>query len=616
MLFDFNFVNQTYGEMIRGYYIKGVLLFCALFSAGLLLAKSNDSLDIKFAHLSTDKIVDTLNIIAKNAYRKQEFNKAELYFKKAMQYANRSNDKAAKAKINNNIGIIQDTKGNFAKALEYYKDALVFYEQQSNIDGIEKVLNNIGIVYEEMEMYSKALKYYKKSLKLKNENPNKNFVSIAGTYNNIAILYENYLHNSDSALIYYQLAHENYQLANYKNGVANVCSNVGVLYFRKNDLKKADSCYQLALSVFKSTNNKNGIASVMFYKANLAIKKNQPEEAIKLLNKAMVMCHELRTKKLEKDINKAYATAYENLGNNDSALFYYKKYVTLKDEIFTTQKLSKIKGLQREIEINSKDYEISLLKKEQEINKLKQNRQFIIIFTLLILTLILFISFYQISRRRRMKNEMELSKAKTRLLRAQMSPHFIFNSLMSIQTFLIEGDVKGASKYLTLLARLMRLLLAYSRESYISLEQEIEVIKYYLQTEKLRFGDKINYIIEIDPDVNRSAVLIPPLMIQPALENAIIHGLMPCKKKGMLKIRFNFAEEMLVAIIEDNGIGYKSAKKSSGFNKKSFSTAIIKERIQLIEKQFKQKIGYQIEEINPGDENCAGTRVIFKFPFN
>jgi len=616
MLFDFKLIKQTFVTMIRGNYIKGILLLCALLSAGLLFSKSNDSLDIKFVHLSPNKIVDTLNIFAKNAYRRQAYDDAEIYFKKALQYAERSKNKTAKAKINNNIGIIEDTKGNFAKALEYYKNALVFYERQSNIDGIEKVLNNIGIVYEEMEMYSKALKYYKKSLKLKIEKPKKNFISIAGTYNNIAILYENYLHKSDSALIYYQLAEKNYQFANYKDGLGNVFSNVGVLYFRKNDLKKADSCYREALSVFKNTNNKNGIASVLYYKANLAIKKDRLQVAIVLLNRALALCHKIKIKKLEKDIIKAYATAYENLGNNDSALFYYKRYVILKDEIFTTQKLSKIKGLQKEIEINSKDYEISLLKNEQEINKLKQNSQFIIIFALLILTLILIISFYQISRRRRMKNEMELSKAKTRLLRTQMSPHFLFNSLMSIQTFLIEGNVKGASKYLTLFARLMRLLLTYSRESYISLEQEIEFIEYYLQTEKLRFGDKLNYTIEVDPDVNKGAVFIPPLMIQPALENAIIHGIMPCKKKGILKIRFNFSEEKLVAIIEDNGIGYKSTKKISAFNKRSFSTGIIKERIQLIEKQFKHKISYQIEEIIPGDENCAGTRVIFKFPFN
>jgi len=589
-----------------------------MFSSGVLFSKNTDSLDIKFAHLGSDKVVDTLNKLAKVEYGKQEYEKAELYFKKALYYVGISKNKTAKAKINNNIGIIEDTKGNFDKALEYYKNALVLYEKQSNINGIEKVLNNIGIVYEEMEMFSKALKYYKKSLKLKLKlkKPNNNFISIADTYNNIAILYKNYLHNSDSALIYYQLASKNYQIANYKDGLGNVCSNVGVLYFKKNDLIKADSCYKEALSVFKNTKNKTGIATVMFYKANLAIKKEQPKEAITLLNHAMVICHKIKTKKLEKDINKAFATAYENLGKNDSALFYYKRYVTLKDEIYTTQKLNKIKGLQKEIEINGKDYEINLLKNEQEINKLRQNRKFIIIFTLLIMTLILFISFYQISHRRRLKNEMELSKAKTRLLRTQMSPHFLFNSLMSIQTFLIEGNVKGASKYLTLLARLMRLLLTYSRESYISLDQEIEVIEYYLQTEKLRFGDKLNYIIEVDPAVNKSTVLIPPLMIQPALENAIIHGIMPCKNKGMLKIRFNFSDEKLVAIIEDNGIGYKSAKKRSEFKKRSFSTGIIKERIQLIEKQFKQKIDYQIEEINPGNENCAGTRVIFKFPVN
>jgi tetratricopeptide (TPR) repeat protein len=582
----------------------------------LLFSNELDTLDIKFQNLSPEKAIDTLNSLGKAAYRKQEFLISKIYFSKALELATANNNILQQAKINNNIGIIEDTKGNYPDALEHYRKSLNYYEQQSNKNGIEKVLNNIGIVYEELNMYEKSLEYFKSSLaiKIKSKNPDK--LSLAGTYNNIAIIYENYLHQSDSALIYYQMALDNYSLTGNNNGKGRVCSNIGLLYFRKNNIKVADSCFKEALKVFNANRNKSGIASVLFYKAKLEIKKGRYNKAVTYLRQAMILSRRLHLKDLQKDIHKAFSETYEKQGNTDSALYYYKKFHELNDDLLNSQKLNKIKSLEQKIEIDHKDYEINLLKKDNEINRLLQNRQLILIFALLLIIVSIVIIFYQFWRKRKIKNEMELSRARTRLLRTQMSPHFLFNSLMSIQTFLIEGDVKGASKYLTMLARLMRLILTYSRESYISVEQEIEIINFYLAIEKLRFGDKIEYIIKIDPAIDKPNTLIPPLMIQPALENAIVHGLMPCKKNGNLSVTFKKTNTNIVVFIEDDGIGYKSANNSSLHNKKSFSTDIINERISLIEKQFGQKIIYNIEEIIDNRVDCPGTRVTFKFPLD
>jgi tetratricopeptide (TPR) repeat protein len=464
-------------------------------------------------------------------------------------------------------------------------------------------------------MYEKSLSYFKRSLSIKSNSENPDKLSLAGTYNNIAIIYENYLHQSDSALIYYQMALDNYNLARNSNGKGRVCSNIGLLYFRKNNIKTADSCFQEALNVFNNNHNQSGIASVLFYKAKLEIKKGRYNRSVTYLRQALILSNKLHLKNLQKDIHKAFSETYEKLGNTDSALYYYKKFHELNDDLLNSQKLNTIKSLEQQIVIDHKDYEINLLKKDNEINRLLQNRQLILIFALLFIIISIVIIFYQLEKKRKIKNEMELSRARTRLLRTQMSPHFLFNSLMSIQTFLIEKDVKGASKYLTMLARLMRLLLTYSRESYISVEQEIEIINFYLAIEKLRFGDKIEYVIKIDPAIDKPNTLIPPLMIQPALENAVVHGLMPCKKNGNLTVIFKKTDTSMIVFIEDDGIGYKS-DNSTLHKKKSFSTGIINERISLIEKQFGQKITYQIEEIINGGVECPGTRVTFEFPLD
>jgi LytS/YehU family sensor histidine kinase len=592
-----------------------LVLICLLFP-WIVSAKENDSLEVMFKHLSDTEVIDTLNYYGKLAFNNQHFVESARYFEKALDLAKKTGNISLQAKMHNNVGIIEDTKGEYTHALEHYKDALKYYELNNDKDGIEKVYNNIGIVYEELKMFDKALGYFKNSLQLKVNKKKKNYLSIAGTYNNIAIIYENYLLESDSALNYYRLALANYNKADYFDGRGKVCSNIGLLYFRQKKYMKADSCFNAAFSVFSKSNNKSGIASVLYYKANLQMENESLEKALHYLKQALNISLKLQLNNLRKNILKAYSLAYEKQHKPDSALVYYKKYQKLSEELLNIKKLEKVKTLEQKMDIDHKNFEINLLKKDKEISDLRQTRQNILIVALLILLISLAIIFHQQAHRKKIQTEIELRKAKTRLLRSQMSPHFIFNSLMSIQSFLIEGDVKGASKYLTLLARMMRLLLTYSRESYISVDQEIEVTEYYLATEKLRFGDKLEYLIEVDNSIDKCNTFIPPLMIQPALENAIVHGIMPCKEKGKLTICFKTIGTNLVVEIEDNGVGYKAAKSSENSNRKSFSTNIIKERIQLIKSQFNQQITYKIEEADKNNTPCPGTRVTFIFPLD
>ncbi len=603
--------------MVLPRYIRSLLLTLVFFLFHTFaFTKETDTLNINFKHLTAIEKIDTLNFIGKQAVKNQHFAEAERYFYKALSLAKNTGSIESQAKMHNNIGIIEDTKGNFIKALEHYKEALKFYEQTDDKEGIEKVYNNIGIVYEELNMYDKALEYFKQSLSLKVDKKKKNFLSIAGTYNNIGIIYENHFHKSDSAISYYRLALTNYQIAGYQNGKGKVCSNIGLLHFRQKEYRKADSCFSAAYAIFTKNNNKNGIASVLFYKANLEIENNHLENAINYLNRAFNISNNLQLNKLQKNILKAYSLTYEKMHNSDSALIYYKRYQHLSEELLNMKKLEKVKILEQKMTIDHKNFEINLLKKDKEIGDLRQTRQDILIVTLIILLISIIIISYQQAHRKKTQTEIELKKAKTRLLRTQMSPHFIFNSLMSIQSFLIEGDVKGASKFLTLLARLMRLLLTYSNESYITIEQEVEVTEYFLATEKLRFGDKLDYKIEVDNSIDKYNTFIPPLMIQPALENAIVHGIMPCKEQGKLSVCFKVTSENLIVEIEDNGVGYKSIKSKDKSGRKSFSTDIIKERIQLIKSQFNQKISYHIEEIDKNKQPCPGTRVTFTFPLD
>jgi len=158
-------------------------------------------------------------------------------------------------------------------------------------------------------------------------------------------------------------------------------------------------------------------------------------------------------------------------------------------------------------------------------------------------------------------------------LRSQMNPHFIFNALNSIKKFVLSNDVENADIYLGKFSRLIRSILNNTRESNISLEKEIEMLSLYLELEKLRFGKKLNYCIHLDPSLNEGTVFIPTMIVQPFVENAMLHGIMHKESDGEINISFKDHESYLEINVKDNGVGRKAAAQMNG-NKTAAYTSL------------------------------------------
>lgn len=209
----------------------------------------------------------------------------------------------------------------------------------------------------------------------------------------------------------------------------------------------------------------------------------------------------------------------------------------------------------------------------------------------------------------------ELVQSQKFALRSQMNPHFIFNSLNSIQNFVLKNDVDSANYYLSNFSVLMRRVLEYSQYNLITLYEEIQLIELYIKMEKLRFSDKFDIRIIVDPKIDMHMVKIPPMLLQPYLENAILHGLQLIKHKGILSVRFkDHIHEMLIEI-EDNGIGReranvirsKQAHKSKGLKN-------IEKRIELYNKINPRPIEVSIEDLIV-DGSPTGTLVKLIIPY-
>lgn len=214
--------------------------------------------------------------------------------------------------------------------------------------------------------------------------------------------------------------------------------------------------------------------------------------------------------------------------------------------------------------------------------------------------------------------EHKISETEMTALRAQMNPHFIFNCLNSIKLYTLENDSATASEYLTKFSQLIRLVLENSRSEKVTLEKELQTLTLYIEMEAMRFKNKVRYAIDVANDIDVSYIEIPPLLIQPYVENAIWHGLMQKKEGGFIRIHISMAAYNLLHIeISDNGVGRKLAQEyrsKSVTTKKSFGLKMTSERMQLINQVYQTNTSVEIIDETDEKNNACGTKVIIEIP--
>jgi LytS/YehU family sensor histidine kinase len=220
-----------------------------------------------------------------------------------------------------------------------------------------------------------------------------------------------------------------------------------------------------------------------------------------------------------------------------------------------------------------------------------------------------------------LENKQRLSEVEMKALRAQMNPHFLFNSLNSINNFILKNDADNASAYLTRFARLVRLILDNSRHEWVSLEQELQALKLYIELEQLRFDQTFRYYIQVGAGVDVNHCQIPPMMLQPYVENAIWHGLLHRNTEGGILL-INLAldgRDQLKITIEDNGVGRKASalRKSQqrSMHKQSHGMQITSERLDTINAVYQIDARSSIDDLYDATGRAAGTRVVLTMKY-
>ena len=352
--------------------------------------------------------------------------------------------------------------------------------------------------------------------------------------------------------------------------------------------------------------------------ASLYEEENKLNEALFFIKKSKEAINPNTPAVYVADVFKKSAEINQKKGSLNTAVKDFEKYIEakelaieeLKEEL--NQNVAIVKG-QQKIDIGEKDFEIA--GKEGELLQAQVSSQRWVIGLLSLLlggSLVFFYFIYKNVKAKRKANQLLLLKS----LRTQMNPHFIFNALNSVNNFIAKNDEKAANKFLSEFSRLMRKVLDHSQKDLVSFEEEMELNELYLKLEHFRFRDKFDYQFEKNINVNTYDLEVPPMLIQPFIENAVWHGLRYKEGQGNLKVAVNENKNNLVITIEDDGIGRDRSKELKTSNQKKYkSTGLnnVSQRIELINKVYRKNYEIDIKDASTTDGD-VGTIVSIKIP--
>lgn len=508
-----------------------------------------------------DGIASCYNTMGWAFFQKGQNEKAVNYIQSAIEIyqKNKNNENLFSSYFNlSSIFIRQE---NYAEALKYLLRTLSLLEIYPNHTQSVGVYRNLGIVYREMKDYDKAIEYFNKAIDVNLKNNNKHLA--ADIKISLGILY-NQINKNKLAIKEYEECYELYQQEKSLYGMSIVRENEGELYLKLKKYPKALICFEEAKSGYEQLGNKADLAYISMSIARLYTAMRDFPQAIKSLERGLVFSQEVSAKNYEMDIYGQFSETFEEEGNYASALKYNKIYQALKDSLQSEAEVNQLNRVRVEFETQQKDKEITLLNTEKALQNEKSNRRLGIMIATLLGAISLAVALYIRSKLLENENllalkENELTQQKQqqteqKLLRSQMNPHFIFNCLNTIDSFVLQNRKQDASRLIQRFSKLSRQILEFTSQSEILVEEAMGMIKVYLQIEQTRYSGNFDFSITINEQVEKC--LIAPMIIQPFIENAIIHGIKNLEDgRGFISVQVEPDGDFIRFTVCDNGVG-------------------------------------------------------------
>jgi len=539
------------------------------------------SLPIDEKNGNSERLAISFKYIGYSYYDLGDFDTARIYFDKALSINLKYNYHQETSSCYNIIGSIYLKRANYPVALEFYNKSLGISERIKDSVAISKLLNNIGLIYKSYENYDKALENYEKALEVQRTIGNK--TNVAAALNNIGTIYwkkEDY----NNALIHYNKALTiNTELKNKTNIIRNL-NNIGNIYQLLKSYKLSDQYFTEANTLAKEIGYQLGLCNSYIGLATSQIFQKKYDQALSNALKSKDLSKKLQLVYFERDVNHLLSDIYKYKNDFKNALLSHQNFKALNDSIFNKKNIEKITQLEYEYkykqQLDSANIrELQLTKTvattSQNLEKTQRNYLWAIIGVLLVSILLGSIIFFQ-----KLRNAKAITQnivIEQKLLRSQMTPHFIFNSLSVLQGMILNNEDKKSVSYLSKFSKLLRITLENSRDKTVALSNELTAIKNYLALQNLE-NDSYQYTVEVEDSINIDKFEIPPMLIQPFVENSIEHAFVEQKKNRIVEVFLKYIDNKLICTISDNGIGIDFQKEKKSKSKKSLATTITSER--------------------------------------
>lgn len=548
----------------------------------------------------------TVSYIALN-----KFNDASISINKCLNetYANIS--QSEKMDVLRLSALVKQKQKKYKESLKILSD--VYAEEVKNGNLYGQVITDIAIgkVNEENNNDKVAITYYTRAKNVAEKN---NFNKLAIEANDMLAGVYRIQKNVNKELEARNSIIELNKGSKKAKSVQKENMEMGNAYYNNNQLDKAEAYYEKAQQSAAATDDMAtgeveapsaaGSQPQKLFEKSKDIETNS--STYKLLTEEYLKRNEL---KKAADYFKLYTELQDSLKNTRKQEF--DNAISLSNSIGQNQQ--RISLLETERELREKS--IQVLEQDKALNQRKLELQNIIIGVLILCILSMILAGYFVYKSFKAKRKIHQTLA-LKSLRGQMNPHFIFNALNSVNHYIAQNDERLANRYLSDFSKLMRLVMDSSKHDFISMSEELEMLKIYLQLEHLRFSDKFEYTIHFTNEADLMDYEIPPMLVQPYIENAIWHGLRYIDEKGSLHIEFEAKNKNLQITIADNGIGRKRSKELKTLNQKkqqSVGMQNIESRIELMNEIFNTRISVEVADRFPDAEH-TGTIVKLSIP--
>jgi len=479
------------------------------------------------------------------------------------------------------------------------------------------LFNNLANIYCDGKQYEKGLAYYRQFLEAARQLNNLKQQTIALV--NMGVVYTE-LGQQEKALDCGRQALSICRGAGIAYFVPIILNNLGITWNKKGMSDSALAMFGQSVSLAEGSGNYDAKASSLEEIGKIWLARGDYAKAGQYARQSLEIARQLHSAEWQSNAWQSLYEVYAHQHRYDKALEAYREYIVYRDSVSTTEKESAMAKKEMQFEFERReaatraDNDRKAALARAEIDRQGLIRK-VILAGVLVLAAAAIAGFILYKRRRdaeERRKEADLkakvSETEMKVLRLQMNPHFIFNSLNSVSDYIARHETEKANYFLTRFAKMMRQVLEHSEKTEITLAEDLHVVETYIQLELMRLRNELSYEIQIDRDIDPDVTMVPPLIVQPFVENSIWHGLSARDRPGRISIRVTREDGMIRYIVEDNGIGRQAAARNGTGGKCSMGLRITRDRIDILNQTKRANAGVEIIDLS------EGTRVELRLP--